>query len=103
MLSNGVGRGVSRVGIFIVRGERVVGCIGILGAKYEEIGRGFDVRVSKEEVTGIKEITCCGIKESKNVGAVWGFNDIGEIGEVGGIIIVMFCDVEGVPLVVERT
>ena len=90
------------MGIFIVRGGRVVRGIGILGSRDEEIGRVFEERVSNAEVIGIEEIVGCGIKECEDIGAVWGSNDIGEIGEVGGgILIDMFCDVKQVPLVAE--
>ena len=64
------------MGIFIVRGGRVVGGIGILGSRDEGIGRGFDARVSREEVIGMEEVTGCGIKECENIGAAWGSNDI---------------------------
>ena len=67
------------------------------------MGRELDARVSREEVIGIEEVASCGIKECEETGAMWGSNDTDGIGEVeGGMIIGMFCNCKGVPLVVER-
>ena len=80
----------------------MVGSMGILGVKYEEIGRGLDAKVLMEEVIGIEEVAGCGIKKCEDIGSIWGSNDIEGIGEVEGeMIIGMFCDAEGVPLVAE--
>ena len=67
-------------------GEIIIGGVGIIGARDEEVGVRIGAEVSGEEIVEIEGIPSCGKIVCGDVGVVWSSDEVERIGEVEGEI-----------------
>ena len=74
--------------IFTLIGEIIIGGVGIIGSRDEEVGVRIGAEVSGEEIVEIEGIPSCGKAPScgktkfGDVGVVWSSHEVERIGEV---------------------
>ena len=74
------------MGTSTLRAEIVIGGIGIIGVRDEEIEVGIGIEFSQEEIIEMEGVSSCGKTKCGDVGVVWSPYEVERIGEVGGEI-----------------